>query len=230
MTSSSYLISVPIIKRVELTPQTLWQQIIFDTMPRGTLVEAMQKAVADLEMLVERPFYIPHIQVKLIPCNELRTYDDPLFTVGIFLHMSNDLPGWAVLTLPMAKACKLVDCLLEKPCGTTDDLDPLACSALAEVGNVLLTSFLSQLSQFTGTSIRPSPPSVVVDRLNNILEISAASLTIMADELLVIETDIKNAEKDLQIRVWVLPDRFAFQFDHKEVQQNSKELVGADAW
>ena len=208
-----------------MTPQTLWQQIIFDKMPHGTLVEAMRKAVADLEILAQRPFYMSHIQVKLIPFEDLRTFDDSLLAAGIFLHMSDDLPGWTVFTLPVTRACLFVDWLLEKPRGTTCDFDPLACSVLAEMGNVLLASFLSQIAQFTGTSIRPSPPSVVVDKMSNILEVSSASLTIITDELLVIETDIKSAEEDLQIHAWILPDRFAFQFDREEIEEQSRELA-----
>ncbi len=81
-----------------MTPQTLWHQIVFDTMPQGKLKQALQKAVADLETLARQPFYIARLQVKLIPLTELGAYvEEPnLYAVAVFLHMSDDLPGWAL--------------------------------------------------------------------------------------------------------------------------------------
>ncbi len=209
-----------------MTPQDLWQQIICNEMPDGDIVVAMQKAVSDLELFTQRPFTLNQMQIKLIPFTNLRTYvNDPLFAAAIFLHMSDDLPGWAVFTLPENRAVRIVDWLLEKPTGTTYDLDPLACSALAEMGNIMLASFLSQLSQFTGVSIRPSPPSVVVDKLATILEIGAVSVSVITDELLVIEAIVENKVEGVQIRTWILPDRFAFQYDQQDIQPYLAELI-----
>ena len=209
--------------------QDLWRQIIFNEMPEGDVVLAMKKAVSDLEIFTQQPFSINQMQIKLIPFSELSSYaDNILFAAAIFLHMSDDLPGWVLFTLPEKKAFRIVDWLLEKQAGTTYELDPLACSALAEMGNVVLASFLSQLSYFTNVSIRPSPPSVVVDKLATILEIGAVSVSVITDELLVIEVMIENEMEDLQIRTWILPDRFAFEYDRAEIEQYTMELISTN--
>jgi chemotaxis protein CheC len=133
--------------------------------------------------------------------------DDPeAETVGIYLLIGEDLPGEAILILPLDDAMYLADWLLEARPGTTTKLGSLECSALAEFGNLTLSSFLNAVAEFIGTPLRLSPPAVMVDMVATVFEAVAMSAAAVTDELLIIEADFVNVESDLSIQFWVLPN------------------------
>jgi chemotaxis protein CheC len=125
--------------------------------------------------------------------------------VGVYLFIDENLPGQTLLTLTLDDAMYLADWLLEARPGSTSVLGPLEYSALAETGNVVLSSFLNALTHFTKVPLQLSPPVVCVDELPTLLEVAAASVA-TTDEVLIIKTDFVNVESSLLIQFWVLPD------------------------
>jgi chemotaxis protein CheC len=186
----------------------LWSKIIGSTAPEGILHMAMRHTAYSLGNMVKRPFKIDNLQVETLPLNRLGAYaDDPeTETVGIYLLIGEDLLGEAMLILSLADAMYMADWLLEARPGTTTKLGALECSALAEAGNLVLSSFLNAVADFTGIPLRVSPPAVMVDMLATVFEAVAMSAGKVADELLVIEADFLNVESDLSMQFWVVPD------------------------
>ena len=199
-----------------MTPQQeLWSQIIYNELPDGCICEPLEETAARLENLVGLPFDVNCMHTKNIPFDQLASYAESpdQQAVAIFLHISDDLPGWAMFIMDYPEAMILVDLLLNQPIGTADDLHPLACSALSEVGNVVLATLLNNISDTTSLVLRPSVPSVIVDRLATIMEVGAFSVASPAAELVVIETEYHNDDHDIFIRFWLLPDRFVHKID-----------------
>lgn len=127
--------------------------------------------------------------------------------IGIYLKMEGGLSGRAILMLPRLFALNLTDLLMELPQGTTTELGSIGRSALAEVGNLTLSHFLNAVASFIGESemLRPSPPIVIVDMLDTILNMAITHAVITNKDLFVIETVFTNAAKTLKFRFWVLP-------------------------
>jgi chemotaxis protein CheC len=186
----------------------LWLKIISNTSAEGPLYTIMRHVAYNLGNMVGRPFQIDNLRIKTLPLSRLSAYtDDPeAETVGIYLFISKDLLGKALLILTLDDAMYLADWLLEARPGATTKLGPLECSALAEFGNLTLSSFLNAVAEFTGTSLRLSPPAVMVHMLATVFKVLARSAAAMADELLIVETDFVNVDRDLSIQFWVLPD------------------------
>lgn len=187
--------------------QLLWLEVINNTAPEGVLHTAMRYTARSLTDMVDHSFDLKNLRVETLPIGQLGMQaDDPeTETVGVYLLMGDDLPGEAILILSLEDAMYLADWLLEQRPGTTTQLGDLECSALAEAGNQVLSSFLNALSEFTGTPLRLSPPAVMVDMLATIFEAIAMSAAAITDELLIIETELVNVESDLSLQFWVLP-------------------------
>ena len=111
-----------------------------------------------------------------------------------------------MLILSPDDAMYLADWLLELRPGTTTTLNDLERSALAEMGNLTLSSFLNAIANLTGTPLTPSPPAVRVDMLATLLQAAVTLLAEHADDLLILETDFINSQSDLLIQFWLLPD------------------------
>ena len=193
----------------------LWSRIIDNMSSGGALHMAMRHAAYSLKDMVNRPIKVNSLRIETVHIRQLDTYAANLEkdVVGVHLFTKDDLPGQAILILSIDDAMYLADWLLEARPGTTTKLGPLEYSALAETGNVVLSSFLNALAQFSSTSLQPSPPTVMVDSPAALLEVAAASLTEPTEELLIIKTDFINVESSLLIQFWLLPNLAALSLD-----------------
>jgi chemotaxis protein CheY-P-specific phosphatase CheC len=82
------------------------------------------------------------------------------------------------------------------------------CSALAEIGNVALAYFVNAIAETIGLSetLHLSPPVVVVDMLDDILELIVKPAADVSDAPLVIETVLQDITRNQWFRFWVLPE------------------------
>jgi chemotaxis protein CheC len=182
--------------------------LISDTSHQSALYMAMRHAAYGMSDMLGRPIKVDHVRIEKTTIDQLVMYAHNLEseTVGIYLLIGDDLPGQAVLTLSLDDAMYLTDWLLEARPGTTTKLGELERSALAELGNLTLSSFLNAVAQFSGSPLRPSPPGVIVDMLATILELIATSVGTVSDELLSIQADFVNIQSSVLIQFWVLPN------------------------
>jgi chemotaxis protein CheY-P-specific phosphatase CheC len=125
--------------------------------------------------------------------------------VGVYLHIKGDMDGQALLILPKTSALNLADLLMELPPGTTSSLGNVERSALAELGDVMVSYFLNAVAGLTGQPLLPTPPTVVVDMLTNVLDVFIPKRE-RENELMVMETFLNDTQGLVQARFWVLPN------------------------
>lgn len=127
-------------------------------------------------------------------------------TVAIYLKTEGSIAGQMMLVLPFEQAMSLVDMIMGEPIGTTKSLGKMEKSALQELGNVTGTYFLNYVSDNTGSSVRPSPPAVMVDMSGAILDIVVATAGLENEEVLMIDGDFFQGDLSIEIQFWVIPD------------------------
>lgn len=185
-----------------------WKTIITGDSANFILGEGLNQAARNLSLMVDRLITSETPEVKNIPISDVVTYDGNPETevVGIYLLIEGELRGQALLLIPVEDALYLVDLLMGQEPGTTVDLNDLDRSALAEVGNLTVSGFLNAIAEQIGKPSWPSPPAVIVDMRGAILAMIISLVAAFSDEMLVIETAFKDADRTLRLRFWVLPD------------------------
>jgi chemotaxis protein CheC len=108
--------------------------------------------------------------------------------VAVYLGIEGDLKGHLMFLFTPQSGLRVVEMLMEMPPGSLWQLDDMANSALAELGNICGSSFLNALSDRTGLTIMPTTPVVVVDMAGAILQSVVTELYLNGDEVLVVET------------------------------------------
>jgi len=126
--------------------------------------------------------------------------------VGIYLRAEGDLCGQIMMVVPYTKSLELVDLLMEVEPGTTRHLGKIERSALAEVGNMTGTYFMNAVAELTNTSIRPSPPAVMVDMIGAIIDIIIATSGGVSDKVLLMQADFMDGGRLVETNFWVIPD------------------------
>lgn len=108
--------------------------------------------------------------------------------VAVYVAMGGDLSGHVMLFFEEEKALLLADLLFGYPAGTTRSLGPLELSAIAEAGNICVSSFMNAVADVAGLKVIPTVPAVVMDMAGAILQSVVADLYQNGDEVLVAET------------------------------------------
>ncbi len=193
----------------------LWAKLLNSTAPNGLLCLAMRHAVQNLSEMVGQSLRVKNLKITTVPIASIyndeawglpNSYNLEMETVGIYLLIGDDLPGQTILTISLADALSMVDWLLEEPPGTTTQLDDLGRSALAEMGNLMLSCFLNTVAEFTDNPLRPSPPYVLVDMLATVLQTAVTLVNVVTDELIIIKADIASSQNVSFMHFWLWPD------------------------
>ncbi len=188
----------------------LWLKILAAENSDELLNAAMKNVADNLSMMTGREIAVDPPVLKSIPLSELMehgTESPEAETVGIYLLIEGDLEGQSLLIFGLTDALYLVDMLMGEEPGTTQEMDDVAQSAMAEIGNISLASFLNVLSDRTGHSILPSPPAVIIDMAASILAAVAANTAeFAADQLIILDTVFKDAGRVIQTKFWVIPN------------------------
>lgn len=152
--------------------------------------QGLDRASQNLGIMTGLPFSLRAPRVEFLPLQRVPLIlgNPAEVVVAVYLGISGDVSGHLMLFFTTESACQLADLLLEKPLGSTEMLDEMDTSALAEVGNVTGSACLNALSNGTGLTIVPTAPAMVTDMAGAILQPVVADLFLSGDEALVIET------------------------------------------
>ena len=152
-----------------------------------------------IDMSVPEVWAVPFEQVSDI----VGQLDTPQAT--IYVKVEGEAPGKAVFFFPVDSAEIVVQALF----GTNEpqDLyaDEMAQSALREVGNILVSSFLMALSQFSGIPLQPSVPALAVDMIGASLDAIFLEEGTLEDTVLFIDTQLSGIPK-IEGQFIFLPD------------------------
>lgn len=188
----------------------IWKRILTEPESDVILHAAVRRVGHGLSNMVNKAINGSPPKIKTVPIARVATHAGApdAEMVGIYLRIESGLRGQAILMLPLSFALNLADLVVGAQRGTSVELGVMERSALAEVGNLTLSYFLNTIASFTENPemLQPSPPVVMVDMLGAILNIIAAPAAFVSDDLLIIETILRDVEKTVWVRFWVLPD------------------------
>ena len=149
-----------------------------------------------------------------VPQAQIREVWDALELAGgkeqlvaaLCLRFCGQLKGSLLLMFDEEAAASLLERMLNKPISPLLELDELECSALEELGNMMLANFLTALSEFSGLYIRPMIPLLAIDMAGAILEEILVQTGQNYDHALLITTDIVESVGGAQGHILILPE------------------------
>ena len=154
------------------------------------------------QLLGERLIRMSSPSVALPAVAELADYlgrpEDPVCVV--FQRITGDLSGQVAFVLGREAAAAVLASLLEGSAPAPDpvagplaerDLQDLEASALLELGNIVLTSYLNALGELTSLRLVPSVPAAAADMLAAVLSSMLAEME-TETSVLVIEAALRD--------------------------------------
>lgn len=132
--------------------------------------------------------------------------DAEAVSAAVYMPVGGDAPGHVAFLFPYASACRLLDRILGRENGETQTFDEMECSALMEVGNILVSSFLNAIADLTGLSMPASPPGIAIDMSGAILSSIAAASPNLGDHALTVMTRLTDCEQPIEGAFVYIPE------------------------
>ena len=133
------------------------------------------------------------------------------YIAGVLVDMAGDLNGYILLVLEISNAYELVSMVLneERPLPenlSAEDFGDMELSALTEIANILIGSYLSSLCSLTDMNIQPSVPAIAMDMLGAIMSIVAIQYGQIGDSVLLLSTTFNDMDKEMSGNFFLVPD------------------------
>ena len=126
--------------------------------------------------------------------------------MGAYLTISGDITGHALLLFPHQRALDCVDLMCGQARGTTTESHELALSAVGELGNVVGSAFVNALADRTNLILHPSPPVVLEDLAEALLQTVYAEILAQGGDVIMIDTIFEDHEGFAAGLLLVAPD------------------------
>lgn len=160
------------------------------------------------EVRIEMP------EVRIMGYNEAINWigGPEIITAGVLVHMSGELNGIMLSVQQM----EFVNLVLERMVGHTvenyEQLSDLDRSALVEVGNIMISTFINALSGLAEITTRLTVPAFAVDMQGAILTVPMAEFGGQSDYIMTIGTNFICNGKAVPCRLLLSPDIRSLNF------------------
>lgn len=126
---------------------------------------------------------------------------------GIYIQVTGDAQGHMAFMLPLDSALHLVGLLVGD---SLTELDEMGLSALEEVGNIMVASYLNALSDLTDMRLMPSVPAATVDMAGAVWQSILAGAAV-SDTITLIKTEFMTDSVAIGGHILFLPNEQDFQ-------------------
>lgn len=165
-------------------------------------------AATALSKLLQREvrITIPKVQILDFDGAVKRIGKEEEIIGATLVQMSGDLDGLMLFLYDKRFAKKMLKKLLQTEYKDFDAMDDMAFSALKEVGNIIICSYINAFSQLVHVDLHLSVPSSTVNMLGGILTVPMAEFGYESDKLMYSNADFLMDGKSLPSWLLMLPD------------------------
>ncbi|MDD5347955.1 MAG: chemotaxis protein CheC [Candidatus Omnitrophica bacterium] len=127
--------------------------------------------------------------------------------IGIHLQIWGGARGNALMIFPKKDSALLIDLLIGPLQETPSSLTEIGISALKEVGNIVVSSYLSALSAFTGISAFPSTVTLTSGAAKALVTLAFSGIKKDdCTDTILVEACFKEKKRDLDGRFFIIFD------------------------
>ncbi|MCI8465818.1 MAG: chemotaxis protein CheC [Lachnospiraceae bacterium] len=165
-------------------------------------------AATALSQLLQKEIRISIPTVSVLGYNEAlaRIGNAEEIVAATLVKMDKDVEGLMLFLFDMNFAGTVLKTLLGQEYTGFEEMDHLAYSALEEVGNIIICSYINAFSKLVDVDISLSVPSSTVNMLGGILTVPIAEYGYETDKLMYFNADFMMEGKKLSDWLLMLPD------------------------
>lgn len=165
-------------------------------------------AATALSQMMNRPVRITLPEVRIMGYNEAIDWigGPEEVTAGVLVKMSGDVGGIMLSVQKLELVNLVLNSMLGESIKTYDRLTDLEQSALVEIGNIMISTFINALSGLADVKIKVTVPAFAVDMQGAILTVPMAEYGGMSDYLMAIGGNFVLDGKEVPCHLLLSPD------------------------
>lgn len=149
-----------------------------------------------------------------LPKVEILDFNEALVNVGdpeevvaaILVEMSGELSGIMLFILTKEFSDEILFRMLGKTNADFFELEEIDSSVLMEIGNIVISSYITAMSSLVNMSVELSVPQLAVNMLGGIMSVPIAMMGQHSDRIMMITGEFKIDGKALNSNMLLLPD------------------------
>jgi chemotaxis protein CheC len=162
-------------------------------------------AATSLSSVLQEPITIDVPKIHTIKPHLIPKYynEHDTLTTAIYLQLSDKF-GCDILLMFESMEAKKIAAMMAM-CGVNELDAEMEKSALQELANILIGSFLTSISDFTGVQLMPTTPETVTDVFDAIIDHFLIKQSMISDNALIFETRFKRNGEDAKCKLMIFP-------------------------
>ena len=182
-------------------------------------------AATSLSALIGMPVRIQTPEVRIMGYNEAIEWigGPEEITAGVLVGMDGQISGIMLSVQQLEFVNLVLDTMLGKTVKDYMELQELESSALTEVGNIMISTFINALSGLAGIDIELTVPAFTVDMQGAIMAVPMAEYGGQSDYIMTIGGDFVCNGKKIPCRLLLSPDIRSLNFLLRKLGVDSGE-------
>lgn len=182
-------------------------------------------AATSLSSLIGKPVRIQQPEVRIMEYNEAIEWiggPEPI-TAGVLVGMSGQLSGIMLSVQQLDFVNLVLESMMKKTIRDYMELGEMERSALTEVGNIMISTFINALSSLAGLDIELTVPAFTVDMQGAIMAVPMAEYGGQSNYIMTIGGNFICNGKEIPCRLLLSPDIRSLNFLLRKLGVNSGE-------
>lgn len=171
-------------------------------------------AATALSQMMNRPVRITLPEVRIMGYNEAIEWigGPEEVTAGVLVKMSGDVGGIMLSVQKLELVNVVLETMLGESVSDYEGLTELARSAMIEIGNIMISTFINAMSGLADLHIKLTVPAFAVDMQGAILTVPMAEYGGMSDYLMAIGGNFVCEGKEVPCHLLLSPDLRSLDF------------------
>ena len=182
-------------------------------------------AATSLSALIGKPVRIQTPEVRIMGYNEAIEWigGPEEITAGVLVGMSGQISGIMLSVQQLEFVNLVLDSMLDRSVEDYMELQELESSALTEVGNIMISTFINALSGLAGMDVELTVPAFTVDMQGAIMAVPMAEYGGQSDYIMTIGGNFICNGKEIPCRLLLSPDIRSLNFLLRKLGVDSGE-------
>lgn len=165
-------------------------------------------AATSLSQVIGKEIRMTVPSVSILGYNEaVHNLGDPEEVVaGVLVQMSGEINGIMLYLLKLDFVNAMLESVFSRRLDDFSEMTEIENSALVEIGNIMISSYVNAMSKLVNLSVNLSVPDIAVNMLGGILSVPMAALGYESDKLMTINGRFICDNQEMYSNLLMLPD------------------------
>ena len=162
-------------------------------------------------------------EINVVDISQVGEFLGDEMTTMVIFELQGDVPhgGYLVLHFPRESAIRTANILLGGSQNLDHPLNEMDQSAILEVGNIMISAFLTASSDLLGFMMLPSPPHLIVDMAHAAITSLIAQMTVEVDDVILFRIKLNAPDQNISGNILIFLEVSMLQ----KVADRLRELV-----